>query len=105
MGRPTLMLSPSSQVFCKFWGNECAAFQQRSGHTYLLNEIGTELFMLLAQRPSLSRHDFLAHLQAAFEFQEDVQLDACVDGLITEYQSLGLLDVTETGHREIIRTL
>ena len=90
----SVFLPENNAVCYRFWDNECVIYHQSSAQTHLIDEPGCSLFKAIIKRP-FTRFDLLAHLAGLFEFSPDIDLEALLDTLVIEYQTLGLVEITE----------
>lgn len=90
----TVGLPEDGSVLCRFWGDECVAYHDLIGATHLIADAGAVLFKAVSTHP-MNRAQLLAELSAAFEFPDDFVVADFFDTLVSNYQHLGLLAVTQ----------
>ena len=81
-------------VYCHFWEDECVVYHEPSAKTHLIDGLGTEIFKVLSIKVT-TRSQLLRHLKNAFELPQDFHLETFLDNLVSEYQTLGLLEVRD----------
>jgi len=80
-------------VYFRFWDCQCLVYQAQTGHTHLVEGLGTELFKIMASQPVVTRLQLLENLNQHFDWPANFDLNANLDALLTEYQNLHLLEV------------
>ena len=81
-------------IRCRFWDDECVVYNQLTGETHWVDNMGAEIFKRLSEKTA-TRVQLLQTLYRVFEFDSDLDTEKLLDNLIMEYQKLGLVDVTE----------
>lgn len=73
------------------WGDEYVVFNPASGDTHVLNEVAAQALQRLEQSPADTR-DLTAHIRAAIHIDPDDQLLRHMEGLIDQFDELGLTE-------------
>jgi PqqD family protein of HPr-rel-A system len=93
-GACIITLPKNRLIRCRFWDNECVLYNQLTGETHLIDDMGTEIFRLISEKTA-TRTQLLQSLHSVFEWDIDFDVEEVLDNLILQYQKLGLIVVTE----------
>jgi PqqD family protein of HPr-rel-A system len=85
-------LPKKSLVCCRFWEDEGVVYNQLTGETHLIDDIGAVLFKAVSEKSS-TRSELLQNVQSIFDLPIDFDIETFLDNLLLEYQKLGLLQV------------
>ena len=89
-----LGLAQLAVIRCRVWNDECVIYNQLTGETHMLEDVGAEIFKLISEK-TVTRPQLLQNIGSVFEFDVDFDVEQLLDNLIMEYLKLGLVEVTE----------
>jgi len=85
-------LNPLCRLRWRHWDSEYILFNEGSGQTHFLNELGAATLQRLQQVASVSHMDLVAWLSAEYVLPADEQLQAHIAVLLTDLDELGLIE-------------
>jgi PqqD family protein of HPr-rel-A system len=89
-----ISLSNDKVVRYWFWGDECVVYYQPNMNTHLIEGVGSWLFGHLAKK-AFKQSELHRDLYNYFELPNNFDVETFLNQLISEYQALGLLNITE----------
>jgi PqqD family protein of HPr-rel-A system len=87
-------LPSDTVIHLRFWDDDCVIYNQMTGDTHLIDEIGAVIFKSLAEKTA-TRTQLLQHLNDEFDLGVEFDTEGTFDNLMLDYQNLGLLEVIE----------
>jgi len=87
-------LPSDTVIHVRFWDDECVIYNQMTGDTHLIDEIGAVIFKSLVEKTA-TRTQLLHHLNDEFDLGVEFDKEETFDNLMLNYQKLGLLEVIE----------
>ena len=87
-------LPSDTVIHLRFWGDDCVIYNQMTGETHLIDEIGAVIFKRLAEKTA-TRTQLLQNLNDEFDLDIEFDKEGTFDNLMLNYQKLGLLEVIE----------